>query len=232
LTEQHQLVHALSLQLPPVASIKQDCHYQFTNWLQLYWQGYRQTTKYSYLLDLTHLDQVQKKINRNMRRNLLKANQQLQVLLLNDPEQFYTVNQLSFQRQGVKIPYTKDQFLRHEKALAEHQARQIFFAKDNQGNIHAAAYLIWDQRSSYYHLAGDDPALRHSGASIFLIWEAIRYTKEVLGLDTFDFEGSIMPKIEAIRRQFGAQQRPYFYIHRYFSPLYQFIDMLKSWHIR
>lgn len=229
LTEQHQLLQALQEKLPKIAGIKQDCHYQFSNWLPLYWQGYQQTTKYSYRLDINHLDQVQKNINRNMRRNLLKASQQLEATLLNDPEQFFAINEMSFSRQGLVAPYSKAQFLKHDQALEQHRARQIFFGKDAQGRPHAAAYLIWDKQSSYYHLAGDDPALRQSGASIFLIWEAIRYTKEVLGLDTFDFEGSMLPKIEAIRRQFGAQQQPYFYIQKYYSRPYQLLEQIKTW---
>ena len=56
----------------------------------------------------------------------------------------------------------------------------MFFAVDEFEKIHSVVYLIWDNKTAYFHLAGDDPALRNSGASILLTWETIRYAREVL----------------------------------------------------
>jgi hypothetical protein len=70
-------------------------------------------------------------------------------------------------------------------------------------------------------MAGDDPALRHSGAGILLAWEAIRYTHEVLKLPIFDFAGSMILPIERVRRQFGALQKPYFRVQKEWSPLWK-----------
>lgn len=229
LTEQHRIYQALLQQIPPVASSKQDCHYQLTNWLPFYWEKFRQSTKYSYHLDLSDLEQVQAQLNRNMRRNIAKAKEQVTVVQRNDPAAFYAINQLSFRRQGLPVPYSWEQFNQLDVALGAHQARQMFFAEDNQGRIHAAAYLIWDRQCSYYHLAGDDPALRQSGASILLIWAAIQYTQQTLVLRHFDFLGSMLAPIEAIRRQFGARQVPYFFLQRYSSVPYQILDRLLAW---
>ena len=77
LSEQHQILEKLLAQIPPVASIKQDFHYSITNWLPLYWQGYRQTSKYTYLLDIIDVQQVQNGVNSNIRRNLHKAAAQI-----------------------------------------------------------------------------------------------------------------------------------------------------------
>jgi hypothetical protein len=61
-------------------------------------------------------------------------------------------------------------------------------------------------------MVGEDPALRSSGAGIRLIWEGILHTSEVLGLDRFDFVGSMIEGVERVRRDFGARQLPYFNI--------------------
>ena len=42
-----------------------------------------------------------------------------------------------------------------------------------------------------------------------LIWHAIQYTKETLGLDIFDFEGSMIESVERVRRDCGGVQRAY-----------------------
>jgi hypothetical protein len=237
LPEYRSLKHELKLyaqlieQLPAVHAIKQDLHPSAANWLPFYWQGFRQTTRYTYQLDLSAgLEAVYAGYNRNMRRNLQKAAAQLRVHHHIRPAQVYAFNRLSFERQGLAIPFPEPLFLQHDAALATHGARQVFCAEDAQGRLHAAAYLSWDQHSSYYHLAGDDPAFRHSAASILLIHEAIRYTHEVLGLPCFDFEGSMAPQIEAIRRQFGARQVPYLRVWKYSSKLFALLDRNKPWH--
>lgn len=229
LTQQHQLLEALIAQLPRVAAFKQSFHYSVANWLPFFWAGYRQTTRYSYQLSLQNgADAVLQGINRNMRRNLQKAQSQLVVnddLSLAD---FYRINAMSFERQGLRLPYTFAQLQRHDDALQQRQCRRIFAAHDQQGRLHAASYLIWDAQSAWYHLSGDDPALRHSGGGILLIWEAIRFTAEQLHLPVFDFEGSMIRNIEAIRRQFGAVQQPYFAVWKYDSSLYKLIDRLRG----
>lgn len=225
---EHQLYKKLLEQLPKVDAFKQHFHYSVTNWLPFYWAGYQQTTRYSYLLDLQDIDQVQKGFNRNIRRNIKKAQQQLRVVHDLSIEDFYQLNKLSFDRQGIPIPYSFEQFRRHDEALAQHHARQLFFAVDENDRIHSASYLIWDKVSSYYHLSGDDPELRDSGAGILLIWKAIQFTKNQLGLSTFDFEGSMMKNVEAIRRQFGAKQVPYFSLSNYDSRLFWLLEKVRS----
>jgi len=227
--QQLRWIQELAGQLPKVDCIKADCHYQFANWLPLYWQGFRQTTRYSYQLDLTRdLGELRKGLNRNMRRNIKNAASLVRVSALDDPELFYRINTLSFERQGLRIPYSFADFKRHDAALRQKGARHMYLAQDDQGNIHSVAYLIRDQQSAYYHLSGDDPDYRDSGSGILMIWEGIRYAREELGVPTFDFEGSMMKAVGAIRRQFGAIPVPYSRLWRYDSRLYAIIDRLRQ----
>ncbi len=228
LKKEHALLEELIAQLPNFAAFKQNFYPTATNWLPFYWHQFRQTTYYTYRLNGLHnLPLIEAGLNRNIRRNIQKAQQAVRVVHHLAPEQFYRVNKMSFDRQGLSMPYSWAQFERHDAALAAHGARQFFFAVDAQDRIHSAAYLIWDQQAAYYHLSGDDPALRESGAGLLLIWEAIRYASEVLGLACFDFEGSMLPAVERIRVQFGAVQTPYFFVWKYNSPVFELLEKLK-----
>ncbi len=220
----HKFYQNLIEQLPKADGFKQDFHPTVTNWLPFFWKGYRQTTRYTYTLDVRNLDQVYAGLNRNMRRNIKKAEEKLSVDTTLSLKIFYDINQMSFDRQDIAIPYGFDFLKKHDEVLAKHRARQMFFAIDQEERIHSAAYLIWDQTTAYYHLSGDNPELRDSGAGIFLIWKAIEYTSEVLKLPGFDFEGSMIKNVERIRHQFGAKQEPYFRIWKYHNPLYQLLD--------
>lgn len=205
--------------LPRVDAFRQNFHYAFSHIESLPKAGYAFRQHYTYLLDIADLASVFKGINRNMRRNIVKAQQTVHILEDNDPERFFPISESPFKRKGIPAPYSKTLFLSHDTALASQGQRQVFFAVDTQGRTHAAAYLIWDKCCAYYHLSGDDPALRQSGAGILLIWEAIRFAREVLGLSLFDFEGSMLPTVEAIRQQFGAKQTQYPFVWQYPNPL-------------
>ncbi|MEM8526224.1 MAG: GNAT family N-acetyltransferase [Bacteroidota bacterium] len=222
----------MSLILPLLSefdAFKQNFHPNFLNWSPLYWQGYLQTTYYTYQLDLTQsLVQIWANCNRNIKRNINKASSKLSIETNPSPDAFYEINQMSFDRQGVRIPYSLLLFLNHDKALQQHEKRLIICAKDEKGSIHAASYLIWDQMNCYYHLSGEDPSFRKSGAGILLVWEAIKYAKIELNLKRFDFEGSMMPKVAHIRQQFGAAAIPYHYLWKYNNTVYKFMDALRS----
>ena len=213
------LLQELLGQLPPLAAFEQDFNYTATNWLPFYWRGFRQTTRYSYVLPLDKMDQLRDNLAPDYRNNKLpKAAARVKVHTGDDLELFYRVHNQSYERQGLEAPLSYNFLFGLDNALKARRAREIFWASDlKTGAIHSVAYLAWDRHSAYYLLAGDDAALRSSGAGILIAWEAIRYTLETLELPTFDFAGSMIQPIERVRRQFGAVQRPYFRVQREWS---------------
>ncbi len=227
LTEQHRLMGALIDQLPAFASIEMAFSPAVTNWLPFYWKGFQQTTRYTYRLDLAHTN-PEAGINRNMRRNLQKADQELSVNTEFSLEVLHTFISARFAEQNQRLPYDWETLRRHYLSLAQNQSGKLFFAVDKQQNVQAAACLIWDNQCAYYHLSGDNPAFRQTGAGLWLCWQTIRYAREVLGLPVFDFEGSMIPGIEAIRRQFGAVQTPYHFVWREQSSLFAMLKKLKN----
>ncbi|WP_216726653.1 GNAT family N-acetyltransferase [Hymenobacter siberiensis] len=228
LPQEHELLKALLAQLPEFAAFKQNFYPTATNWLPFYWEQYRQTTFYTYRLhQLRNLKGVEAGLGTGIRRDIRLARQQVRVVHDLPLEEFYRVNLLSFTRQGLPAPYSAAQFRRLDAALAAADSRQLFFAVDAQGRVHSVAYLIWDATTAYFLLAGDDPALRASGAGVLLAWECIRYASEVLNLNCFDFEGSMLPGVERIRVRFGAVQTPYFFVWKYNSRLFELLEKLK-----
>lgn len=219
---------ALIEQLPNVAAYEQLLDYSIDNWLPFYWKGYQQTTRYSYLLDLSNMDRVYENLSADYKNNKIKKAKELVSIVHERPlEDLYQINKMSFDRQGLAIPYDFSLLKRLDTALIQHKAKKMFFAVDQGGQIHAIAYLMWDKKSAYYLLAGDDPDLRKSGAGIYLAWRAIQYSKEVLDLPVFDFQGSMIPSIERVRRQFGAIRQPYFFISKSNSRWFDRLGSLK-----
>ncbi len=220
-----ELISHLPAQL---AAFEQDFPYQVNNWLPFYWKGFRQSTRYSYVLKINDLNKVWAHISADYRNGKIpRAQQQVEVKTGGTLAEFIQIHNGSFERQGLKVPVNTDLLVRLDQALAQRQQREIFMAVDREtGAVHSVGYLAWDAQSAYLLMAGDDPARRASGAGILLIWEMIRYTHEVLQLPVFDFLGSMLRPVERVRRQFGAQQQPYFRLRREWSVLFQVGKML------
>ncbi|MCD4735273.1 MAG: GNAT family N-acetyltransferase [Bacteroidales bacterium] len=227
----YKIIDELILLLPKSDLFHFNLHYSYSNWLPFYWNGFSETTKYTYILEnLNDPEEVFNRFDPAMRNKVRKAEKVVETVESDDIEMFYEINKRSFERQKLVIPYSFELFRRHDKVLKEKKARRIFIAKDNEGKVHSALYLTWDKMSSYVHMVGEDPELRSSGAGIKLIWDAIKYTKEVLNLDKLDFEGSMIRNIEMVRRHCGGHPVPYFSLTRYNNRLLKLLMMLKNRH--
>lgn len=210
---QKSLMTALIGKLPPYDYFEQNFHYSITNWLPFYWRGFSQSTRYTYVLeDLTDLDRVWNSFRENIRREIRKAKKRVVCRTETDIDRFLDINTLTFKRQGRKLPYDRELVHRLDVSCVAHNARQIYFAEDAHGEIHAAIYIIWDANSCYYLMGGTVPEFRNSGATSLLMWEAIQFAATVT--KKFDFEGSMIESVERFFRGFGARQIPYFQITR------------------
>ena len=201
--------------LPETVYFSQNFHHSITNWLPFYWKGFKQTTRYTYLIDdLSDLESVFEGFKGNAKNKIRKAEKIVSVDHGKTVKDFYDLNKKTFERQRKKMPYSFEFVEKIDKALAEKGCRKIFFAVDGEGKSHSALYLIWDETTAYVHMVGEDPFLRSSGAGILLVWEAMKFAGKELGLNNFDFEGSMIEPVEEVRRSFGAKQIPYFNVYR------------------
>ena len=215
LAQQKDLMSKLIEQLPSCDYFLQNWHYSQTNWLPFYWKSYQQTTRYTYVVDnLSDLSVVWSEFSSSYRNKIRKAEKIVKVYEDMDIDDFFEINNKTFSRQKTLIPYSKKFLVNHDSVLSQYNARKIFYAQDKQDNIHSALYLVWDKQSSYVHLVGEDPLFRNSGAGILLIWYAMKYTQEVLNLNLFDFEGSMIEGVERVRRGCGAKQKPYYTVSK------------------
>ena len=215
--------------LPKFDSFSQNFHHSIMNWLPFYWHGFKQTTRYTYIIEnLKDIEEVESRFKGNMRNKIRKAQKLVGIVTDKSVEEFYEINKLTFDRQNISIPYSLEFLKRQDNTLKEHNARKIFFAVDNNGQVHSALYLIWDSMSSYVHMVGEDANLRQSGAGIFLILEALKFTSQELNLDCFDFEGSMIKSVEEVRRSCGGIQKPYFQITKVNSRLLKLKSLIKQ----
>jgi len=192
----------------------QTFHENFTDWLPFFWRGYSQSTRYTYVLeDISDPKRLWIEMRPHHRRYIRRA-ERLGIEIRDDLQldQFVELNRKTFERQGLRPPASDDIIFRVDEACRVHAGRKIFAGVDALGRVHAAVYVAWAANTGYYLMGGSEPELRASGAQFLALWESIKFASTVV--TRFDFEGSMLPKVEPVFRGFGAIQRPYFVISK------------------
>ncbi len=224
-----KLMKELISKLPEVDSFDQHFHYSITNWLPFKWEGYQQTTSYTYVIeDITDLIRVYKGFSSNYRNKIKKAEQIVDVVSNRSLEDFYEVAKMTFNRQGMDMIYDYEFLQQFDSRLYMESRNKIFFAVDKENRIHSVLYLTLGDDTAYLHLAGEHPELRKSGAGILLIWEAIKYASHEEKLKKFDFQGSVIPQVERVRRACGAIQKPYSRVWKHHSRAFRIMKGLRG----
>jgi hypothetical protein len=206
-----RILRSLLPHLPKADRLQQNFFPSSFNWSPLYWNNFKQTTYYTYQLDLRiDREELFSRIQYNTRRSILQADFVLDTAIT--PTDFYTINKMSFARQNLSVPYRYDLFITHCEALISHDSCQLLGARNTQGQLCAVCCLIWDQSTCYYHFSGDHPDFREQSVGIWMIWEAVLFAYEKLSVATFDFEGSMLEGVATVKQRFRAMPIPYYYI--------------------
>lgn len=178
-----------------------------TNWLPLYWKGCKQTTRYTYQIDLLlSSEELWSSISTKQRNHIKQAQQSYQLSSSEALKDLWPLIESTYARQGEKIPYAQSMLMELDKTLHNKQKRKIFLLESGE-KIVAGLYLIFDDTTAYMIITGrsnDD----NSGGVAMAIREAVQYAKN-RGLKVFDFEGSMMPRVESFFRSFGGNLVPY-----------------------
>lgn len=128
-------------------------------------------------------------------------------------EDVYRLSEMTFKRQGKKVPYSRSYFINFTKHCEKNRAISHLAAQDAEGNIIAAASFVWDDIQTFYLVSGINKCAITRGAMTSIIDRAI---KESLnrGSKIFDFEGSMIPSIAKFFKSFGAVDKYYYQIYK------------------
>lgn len=206
---EQDLYNRLIKKLPRFDVFLQNFHTNVTNWTPFYWQGFRQTTNYSYVIDdLTNLDAVFKAMSGSLRNNIRRASKTITVMESDNVDEVLKMSEKTFSRQGLALPYDKEQLERVDEETKKHGLRKAFYGVDEDERIHSAAYIVGDTRRMYLLVTGADPQLQHNWSGALVHWECVRAASGITKV--FDFEGSMIKPISEFYRKFGGEQSPYF----------------------
>ena len=203
--------------IPKSSFFRQRLHPSLTSWLPFYWEGYNQSTRYTYVIeDLEDLEKTWKAFRSNIRQEIRKAKKSLQIKQDDDFELLSRCIESTYARQK-KSNFDFKTLKRVFKTCKNLNCGKIFLAKNKENEICGAIFIVWDKKSAYYIAGGSPKKVRTSGAMPLLLWEAIQFASGVT--KQFNFEGSMIKSIEKFFRSFGGRQVPYLEITKTNSSL-------------
>lgn len=189
-----------------------------------YWRKFKVIPNYTYILNLRKDEEVLKRdMSSSLRNDLRKAQKDgLQVERSNDLNQVKSLAEKTFSRQDMRT----NEYLGRVLFQFADQSNSFAFITYQNGQPSATAFCVHDERTAYYLLGGYDHENKHHGAGPLAVWSSIQYAKD-LGLEWFDFEGSMVPRIEQFFRGFGGELVPYYRVNKAKLPLEILLKFIK-----
>jgi lipid II:glycine glycyltransferase (peptidoglycan interpeptide bridge formation enzyme) len=226
LSWEKEIMNTLIGQLIKFDYFNQNWHYSVTNWLPFYWKKFKQTTRYTYIIENLTIEELEKNFETDVRRRIKKAIKAgVEIFESNDIKRFYELNKMTFKRQNLSIPYSFE-FVKnlYEKAK-DKNAVKMYFAK-YKDEIIAANFLVYDENTVYYLMGGIDSTKKNLGGMDLLLYDSIKFALN--NGRKFDFEGSMIESIEKYFRSFGAIQKPYFAVYKFNSKILEFVQCFRD----
>lgn len=210
------ILKELIQRLPPTSYLAHNCHHGLTDWLPFYWAGFRQTTRYTYIIPAgTTTEKLHANMSANIRRNIAKAEKRYGAQVANDLsiDEFTRLQTATFDRQGERLStYQQEVLPRLIEACRRQGQGDLWACRDEAGAILSAAFITWTGKQTYYIAGGSDARGRESGAQSLLLRTLIQ--QSIRQGRAFDLEGSMLPGVERFFRELGAIQTPYFQVTR------------------
>jgi hypothetical protein len=224
---EHDIYNAIIDKLPTNDSFVVNFDWKYKNWLSFYWQGFRQTTKYTYILNnIKDHNYIEQKYAKSKKQPIQKAGKNLKFKCDLPKDVFYGYFADVIHERNENISFSKDLFNRLYDAVYDHCAGKTFYCDDEENNIHAINMIVWDMECAYYLLAMRKREYNTSGGTEFLVDETLKYVAQFV--DCFDFEGSMIKGVEESYRRYGSYQTEYYQIFKCNNPILKILSGIRG----
>lgn len=197
-------------QIPNWDSFDLEAHLSFTNRELFSQKRFEITDHITYEIDLQQPEEKLFAAFHTNHRNLIKQAAQHNKILEGEESlpKLLVLHKETFIRKKKSYPFHAGMIKNLVSESIKFESGDLFAAMDEQNNITACIFTVWDRDKMYLLLSTVDLEQAHPGAVRLLIWHAIKAAR-AKGLKIFDFEGSMDPGIEAFFRRFGGERKTY-----------------------
>lgn len=181
--------------------------------------------------DTEDMDKVVANFSKNKSRQLAKAEKSgLVVDMSMGIEDFYREHKRSLKELGKEISYSREFLLVLERKASRNKQCSIVAVRTQEGELCAAAFVVWDSHSMYYLVPFYVPKYKDLGAGAMLVKECIALAGKK-GL-AFDFEGSMNKGVANHYRQFGSTAVKYHSVERHNGLLFRIVLAIQQMKVK
>lgn len=206
---------------------EQQYHWNNFDWICFSWRGFSLIPRVTFVIeDTSDYANVNMNYTSGRRRKINKGRKNIYKIIEPDKEIFYKEHCKIFEKQGMECPFSFELWDRLYTAAKYEKACRVLAAQNESGQILSLAFFIMDEQSVYFLLGGNMPSFSALETYSVLMDEGIRFacTK---GL-RFDFEGSMMKKVNHTYREFGGVPKTYYRIRKIFNEKIREMEFVQS----
>jgi hypothetical protein len=188
-----------------------------TDALPFFWRGWKVVPLYTYRIQLKQdADLLLAAMSSAQRSHIKKALQAgIEVDVAANPDELRQLIDKTYARQEKTWDTAAWQGVL--AAFPPPKGSYCCIARQN-GAALAGVLVVHDSRTAYNLVSGFDSGQGNAAAGALVRWQAILHAQR-LGLDIFDFEGSVQPRIERFNRAFGGALTPCLTVQKAWLPL-------------
>lgn len=161
-------------------------------------EGFELSERVSYKIKPEAAGEVESRLYPNKRRRYRRACGHFSLDESMTPAELYD----EIEKAYVSVRYPRDLFLRLASTAIKNGNGMILRARASDGSTAASVFLALDSEAAYYLTPAINPAHKTDGANEWLTVQAIELVLS-RGM-TFDFEGSMVPRIAHSYRHYGG----------------------------
>ena len=229
LSYEKEIMQQIIDKLPPHDSFSIHFDYKYTNWLPFYWNGFQQTTRYTYLLDdLSNTDNVFNLFSGNKKTDIRKASKNVLIKYDLGCEDFIEFYKGALKKKKEKLNYSAEILRELISKSYENKCGRIIYSVgvDNPNEIFGAIFYVWDTNAIYSLVTAFDVSHGNVASSSLLFYQIMKDFKN--SSLKFDFEGSMVESIERSYNKFGTKQVPYFRVSKINSRRFKIYSLLSE----
>jgi lipid II:glycine glycyltransferase (peptidoglycan interpeptide bridge formation enzyme) len=177
-----------------------------------YWNKYKVIPSYTYQIELNKsVDLINQNVDPKTRNLIKKANKDGLTVEQNfDNSLVEDIVLKTMERNNVSVDR---QILKNILFSFSNDKNSFSFVSKRDGEPLAVTFCIYNKHQCYYILGGYNSDKSHSGAGPLAVWNSVLHAKE-LGINIFDFEGSMLMPVESYFRSFGGDLTPYYTVNK------------------
>jgi hypothetical protein len=222
-TEKYVFYKALLKQLEGVRIIAFDFSPGHHNMLPFHWAGFDTRFRLTNLVAADHFDDYLASLSKDYRKYYRRIHKQLDSgnLILEEHSNLQAILDL-YKRIAEKRGFSYSTTFVEKVFLAQYNPEYLYslsLKERASGKVLSGIIAAHDQHAYYFLLGGNDKQFSGAFKHVNVLNVALVIKRAIEEGKTFDFEGSMLPGVEAFNRHLGGVPTPVYHLRRITPPL-------------